>query len=101
METTNRIRSEFIQSQAQARSPGALSLEEETTCGYMATAAYRAQHGAGPPDADLERWSRAYDHNLLREAVIYETIGCRRPEVLRTAMAPMRKPQPRRFLMFC
>jgi tetratricopeptide (TPR) repeat protein len=77
-----RIRSEFIQSQAQARSPGALSLEEETTCGYMATAAYRAQHGAGPPDADLERWSRAYDQNLLREAVIYETIGCRRPEVL-------------------
>ena len=48
----------------------------------MATAAYRAQHGAGPPDADLERWSRAYDANLLREAVIYETIGCRRPEVL-------------------
>jgi len=77
-----RIRSEFIQSQAQARSPGALSLEEETTCGYMATAAYRAQHGAGPPDANLQRWSRAYDSNLLREAVIYETIGCRRPEVL-------------------
>ncbi len=77
-----RIRSEFIQSQAQARSPGALSLEEETTCGYMVTAAYRAQHGAGPRDVDLERWSRAYDQNLLREAVIYETIGCRRPEVL-------------------
>ncbi len=77
-----RIRGEFIQSQAQARSPGALSLEEETTCGYMATAAYRGLRGAGPPDADLERWSRAYDVNLLREAVIYETIGCRRPEVL-------------------
>jgi len=77
-----RIRSEFIQSEAQARSPGALSLQEETTCGYMATAAYRAQHGAGPPDANLQRWSRAYDSNLLREAVIYETIGCRRPEVL-------------------
>jgi len=77
-----RIRSEFIQSRAQAISPSALSLEEETTCGYMATAAYRELRGAGPRDPDLERWSRAYDANLLREAVIYETIGCRRPEVL-------------------
>ena len=77
-----RIRSEFIQTAGQALSPGARSLEEETTCGYMATAAYRALHGAGPRDADLERWSRAYDVNLLREAVIYDTLGCRRPEVL-------------------
>jgi tetratricopeptide (TPR) repeat protein len=79
-----RIRREFIQSPVQARSPGALSLEEETTCGYMATAAYRAavRGGTGPKDPDLDRWSRAYDANLLREAVIYETIGCRRPEVL-------------------
>jgi tetratricopeptide (TPR) repeat protein len=77
-----RARGEFIQSAAQARSPGARSLEEETTCGYMVTAAYRALRGTGPKDADLERWSRAYDLNLLREAVIYETLGCRRPEVL-------------------
>jgi tetratricopeptide (TPR) repeat protein len=77
-----RIRGEFIQSAGQTLSPGARSLEEETTCGYLATAAYRALHGAGPKDADLERWSRAYDLNLLREAVIYETLGCRRPEVL-------------------
>lgn len=81
-----RVRSVFIQSEVQARTPGSLSLNEETTCGYMATAAYRAQRGAGArtatPDADLDRWSRAYDANLLREAVIYETIGSRRPEVL-------------------
>ncbi len=81
-----RIRREFIQSTVQSRSPSALSLEEETTCGYMATAAYRAAiKGGGTKggtDPDLDRWSRAYDANLLREAVIYETIGCRRPEVL-------------------
>ena len=55
-----RIRREFIQSAVQARWPGARSLEEETTCGYMVTAAYRARRaqGAGPEDADLERWSR-------------------------------------------
>jgi tetratricopeptide (TPR) repeat protein len=76
------IRDQFIQSPVQARWPGTRSLEEETTCGYMATAAYRAQRARGPADADLERWSRAYDSNLLREAVIYETLGCRRPEVL-------------------
>jgi hypothetical protein len=77
-----RVRGEFIQSAAQTASPGARSLEEETTCGYMVTAAYREQAGAGPKDADLERWSHAYDLNLLREAVIYDTLGCRRPEVL-------------------
>jgi tetratricopeptide (TPR) repeat protein len=100
------IRREFIQSPLQTRLPGTRSLEEETTCGYMATAAYRAAGKTvakpapktvpttvpttvpktvpttGPIDADLERWSQAYDANLLREAVIYDTLGCRRPEVL-------------------
>jgi len=75
-------RGESVQRKARVVPPGALSLAEETTCGYIATAAYRELRGAGPRDADLERWSRAYEANLLREAVIYETIGCRRPEVL-------------------
>ncbi len=79
-----RIRSEFIQSPAQQQRPGTRSLEEETTCGYMVVAAYRATRGAGPVDADLERWSHAYDANLLREAVIFETLGCRGPDVLPT-----------------
>jgi tetratricopeptide (TPR) repeat protein len=77
-----RIRSEFIQSPVQSQWPGTRSLEEETTCGYLATAAYRATAAGVTSDADLERWSRAYDANLLREAVIYETLACRRPEVL-------------------
>jgi tetratricopeptide (TPR) repeat protein len=100
-----RIRAEFVQSPVQERLPGTRSLEEETACGYLATAAYRGPRGAGPdkgaapppgqaqaqaqssgrsgpPDADLERWSQAYDANLLREAIIYETVGCRRPDVL-------------------
>jgi tetratricopeptide (TPR) repeat protein len=79
-----RIRSEFVQSPVQEKSPGTRSLEEETTCAYLATAAYRLSKSASAAatDADLERWSRAYDANLLREAVIYETIGCRRSEVL-------------------
>jgi tetratricopeptide (TPR) repeat protein len=77
-----RVRSEYVQSAIQSSRPGTLSLEEETTCGYMVTAVYRAARGTGPGDADLERWSRAYDSDLLREAVIYETLGCRRPEVL-------------------
>src|SRR5438045_9081311 len=50
----------------------------------MVAAAYRAARRTGPTDDDLERWSRAYDSNLLREAVIYETLGCRGPEVLST-----------------
>jgi tetratricopeptide (TPR) repeat protein len=75
-------RGESVQRKARPVPPGALSLAEETTCGYIATAVYRGLRGAGPRDADLERWSRAYEANLLREAVIYETIGCRRPEVL-------------------
>ena len=75
-------RGESVQRKARAVPAGALSLAEETTCGYIATAVYRGLRGAGPRDADLERWSRAYEANLLREAVIYETIGCRRPEVL-------------------
>jgi tetratricopeptide (TPR) repeat protein len=77
-----RIRGEYVQSPLQTRRPGTRSLEEETTCGYMVTAAYRATPAGGPTDADLDRWSRAYDANLLREAVIYETLGCRAPEVL-------------------
>ena len=52
--------------------------------GVSAAPATRGR-GNGRADADLERWSRAYDANLLREAVIYETIGCRRPEVLAAA----------------
>jgi tetratricopeptide (TPR) repeat protein len=79
-----RIRGEFVQSPTQLRRPGTRSLEEETTCGYMVTAAYRAARASGPPDADLERWSRAYDSNLLREAVIYDTLGCRSADVLPT-----------------
>jgi tetratricopeptide (TPR) repeat protein len=81
-----RIRAEFIQTPLQDRRPGTRSLEEETTCGYLVTAEYRRAHSAGvagtPTDPDLERWSKAYDANLLREAIIYETIGSRRPEVL-------------------
>jgi tetratricopeptide (TPR) repeat protein len=79
-----RIRGEFVQSPVQERWPGTRSLTEETTCGYLATAAYRLSraHAKLPPDPDLERWSNAYDANLLREAIIYETIGCRRPDVL-------------------
>jgi tetratricopeptide (TPR) repeat protein len=79
-----RIRGEFLQSPTQLRRPGIRSLEEETTCGYMVTAAYRAARASGPPDADLDRWSRAYDSNLLREAVIYDTLGCRSADVLPT-----------------
>jgi len=98
-----RIRAEFVQSPVQERWPGTRSLEEETACGYLATAVYRgprradadktkgaaAERGqaeahaeAKAPDPDLERWSQAYDANLLREAIIYETVGCRRPDVL-------------------
>jgi tetratricopeptide (TPR) repeat protein len=77
-----RIRGEYVQSPLQTRHPGTRSLEEETTCGYMVTAAYRAAPPGGPRDPDLDRWSRAYDANLLREAVIYETLGCRAPETL-------------------
>jgi tetratricopeptide (TPR) repeat protein len=77
-----RIRGEYVQSPFQTRQPGTRSLEEETTCGYMVTAAYRATPAGGPRDPDLDRWSRAYDANLLREAVIYETLGCRSPDVL-------------------
>jgi tetratricopeptide (TPR) repeat protein len=78
------IRAEFVQSPAQQSRPGTRSLEEETTCGYLATAAYRQARGAGggAGDPDLERWSKAYDLNLLREAILYETIGARRQEVL-------------------
>lgn len=79
-----RIRGEYVQSPVQERRPGTRSLQEETTCGYLATAAYRLSrgHAALPPDPDLERWSQAYDVNLLREAIIYDTIGSRRPDVL-------------------
>jgi tetratricopeptide (TPR) repeat protein len=76
------IRGEYVQSPVQTRRPGTRSLEEETTCGYMVTAAYRAAPAGGPRDPDLDRWSRAYDANLLREAVIYETLGCRSAEVV-------------------
>ena len=62
---------------------GALSPLEETTCGFLATATYRAARIAGgPEDEVLERWSKAFDAGLLREAVIYETLACRRPELL-------------------
>jgi tetratricopeptide (TPR) repeat protein len=75
-----RVRVEFLQ----GIPAGIPSLQEEARCGYLVAAAYRlARVPGGPaPDADLERWARAYDANLLREAVIYETIGCRRPEIL-------------------
>jgi len=74
-----RVRAEFLQVIPQ----GVLSPIEETTCGFMVTAAYlhARERGAGE-DLDLERWSKAFDAGLLREAVIYDVLGCRRPEIL-------------------
>jgi tetratricopeptide (TPR) repeat protein len=84
LEHDTKIRGQFVQSAAQSMRPGTRSLEEETVCGYLATAVYRLSRvpGGPAPDRDLERWSKAYDLSLLREAIIYETVGCRRPDVL-------------------
>lgn len=74
-----KVRDEYLQRMP----PGKRSPLEETTCGFLAVAAYRESRTAGAPeDTDLDRWGRAYDVGLLREAVIYETLGCRHPEAL-------------------